>query len=303
MEKRTQLLSPSKCLKALLGAAFLPALALACASCGSGGEDPLILYPNESHKFYLGQSNTFGIKNVELDGSLVTAGGPILKSSATVAYGERLGRDLFATVTVPVIRNQNETRSETALADPSLSLRYTILLPTLVDPRWVPQVQLIMGYKFAVSRGVFDSEDPKELMDVFGTGFSELRFGVDVWSGNGPVKMGFAFTAAQPLARTIKGAHFEPGIVLRSTVTGGYDWATHLRLSAGIVREDKAGMILDGVPLPVNESLSHTVFLNQDWDVTEIDRLRLSYVQTSALFENRGGVNSHILALAYMRVL
>ena len=47
---------------------FISTKALACASCGSGGDDPLILYPWEDFKIYAGFARSEGFTLLDAAG-------------------------------------------------------------------------------------------------------------------------------------------------------------------------------------------------------------------------------------------
>ena len=121
-------------------------LAYSCASCGSGGEDPLILYPNESDKILVGAARTAGLRNIDKNGSEATAGGPTERHAFTLAYGHSFSMRSFATLTLPMLRNAREGTAKTAMGDPSFATRYTLHMASLTNP-WVPQVQILAGFK------------------------------------------------------------------------------------------------------------------------------------------------------------
>ena len=272
---------------------------LACASCGSGGEDPLILYPNEGRKAYAAWSRAAGFRNIEPNGAQATAGGPSTKDSLVAAVGQRLSLRSFATLTLPFLRNARGSDSRSSLGDPILAARYTLVMANLADP-WVPQVQLVASFKQALARSLRESHEPT-LIDVFGSGFSEARAGVDLWYGEGAVKFGGAQSVIVPLARRFDGERYQPGLGSRGTLTLGYSWIDAAKTLVGINRDQRAALSLEGEELTDSEQVSTSVFLTQDYRPDEDQMLRLTWSRQAALGENRNTARSNTITLAYMR--
>ena len=190
---------------------------LACASCGSGGDDPLVLYPFEQVKTYIGFTNASNFRNIDQTGAEASAGGPTSKRTMIGAVGYGISPRSFVTATVPYIHNVRKETSHSRLGDISVSGRYALLLQSIDQPL-IPQVQLLFGYKSATGRSLHESKDFKTLIDVSGTGFQELRSGVDVWFGMTDLKPGVSHSYAMPLKRDFNGKSYHPGLVSRSTL-------------------------------------------------------------------------------------
>lgn len=276
--------------------------ARACASCGSGGDDPLILYPNESLKFYLGLSQLSDFHNVDPDGSLSTAGGPSSKETLTLSGGYAISPRAFVTLTAPYIRNSLDGDSRSAFGDPSLAGRYSVVMQSLAQP-WVPQVQLIAGYKHAQARSLRESNEMKTLIDVFGNGFSEAKMGVDVWYGMAAVKFGAAHTVSKPLKRDFDDVTYEPGLVQRSTTSLGYLWAESWKTTIGMSRELRGALKVDGASQPNSQQQNNSAFLNLDVMTSALDSVRLSYARQAFAFRNQNTTSSRSVSMAYMRTL
>lgn len=283
----------------LFASFFYFANANACASCGSGGDDPLILYPNEWLKVYLGVSHQSNFKNVDSNGDFRTAGGPTSKQSLAVAGGYSFSPRSFATVTVPLQRNTRDDKSRMSVGDPSIAGRYSVLMQSFDEP-YVPQVQLLLGYKFSQSRSIHESKDLKTLLDVFGNGFSEARTGVDVWFGVTPLKVGFAQTFSMPIAKTYDGVIYQPGIIYRSTFSLGYLWFDEWKVTGGINREFRDSLKASGEIVPESKQLNHSLFLTTDWMFLPNNNLRLSFSQQAAAFDNYNTSRATSLSLACM---
>ena len=279
----------------------LASRAVACASCASGGDDPLILYPNEAQKFYLGVARSTGIRNVGSDGALTSAGGPEARNVTTAAYGYAFSRQDFATVTVPLAQNERRGRSVSGVGDPSVAARHTLVMPALDRP-WVPQVQLLGSYRQSVSRSVWDSTD-RELLDAFGTGFSEIKGGVDIWFAATRWLAGAAAVAIFPVGRAIDGVHYQPGDGARGTLTGGYLWRGSTRTVAGISREQRGAMRVGGDLTPDGEQINQSLFFSQDYYPSPMSTVRGSLVRTAACGGNKNSARADTFSIAYLRAL
>ena len=259
----------------ILGCTLLPK-AFGCASCGSGGDDPLILYPNERDKTFLALGRTSGFRNVNASGGLATAGGPNERENLTLAYGHSFSLRSFATITVPTFRNVGAEDAVSGVGDPLIATRYTILMPDITEPL-IPQVQLIASFKPSQARSVHNSKDSKELLDIFGTGFSDARAGIDIWFGQTAQKFGLAQTITQPLTRTYDGVQYRPGLTARSTATTGYQWTSAVKTLIGVNREQNLGLTVDGVHIGSSEQLNHSIFVTQDY-YPSVSQLILSLI-------------------------
>lgn len=274
-------------------------LALGCASCGSGGDDPMILYPNEREKLYMGLGSVAGFRNIGPDGAPSTAGGPARKYLTTVAYGHSFSPRGFFTLTVPYVRNVRDDASRASWGDPSLSGRYTLIMTSIVEP-WKPQVQIVGGYKSGFARSLRNTEEPKTLLDVFGSGFAETRVGLDLWYGQSSLLMGAAHLVSYPLARDYDGSTYQPGLTQRSTVTLGYRWAPHIKSLIGTNREAHAPLRIAHDAAPDSDQLNYSAFVTQDVMLDQLTMLRLTLSQQGAYGPIRNAARSSAVTAAYM---
>lgn len=272
--------------------------AAACASCGSGSDDPLILAPDESFKVYVAASRTGDYSYLEPGGAAGFSVGPVAKDVFTVAAGKSLGPQAFMTITVPTMRNLCAGADRWGLSDPLLALRWTALPQSFVTP-WVPQVQVLAACKAALVPSAQDSVDGERL-DVFGSGEWEARGGLDVWWGMWSWKFGAAFTAAFPFAHRWLDDTVQGGLRLRGTVTVGYGRDGLGRLVAGVVREDQGDSRLNGRSLRNSGHGLHSLFATADATLTPFDTLRLG-VSRAAAFWSENTSQANAVTLAYMR--
>lgn len=273
--------------------------ALGCASCGSGGDDPMILYPNERNKLYFGLSRSSNFQNVDSDGALSTAGGPEVKEAATLSYGHGFTPRSFATITLPFMRNVLGDSAETSPGDPSLAGRYTLVMQSMAEPL-VPQVQVVAGYKYAQATSIHDSKELKTQIDVFGTGFSEAKAGVDVWYGQSDVKLGAAHTIIAPQERSFDGVSYQPGIGHRSTLSVGYSVGI-LKGTIGANRERRGALRVDGVEQGSSKLVNNSAFVTAELMATSMDIVRMTVARQAAFGKNQNTARSNALSIAYMR--
>lgn len=275
-------------------------LAYACASCGSGGDDPLILYPNESDKLLVAAARTAGLRNIDMNGSEATAGGPTERHAFTLAYGRSFSMRSFATLTLPMLRNAREGTAKTAVGDPSFATRYTLHMASLTNP-WAPQVQILAGFKPGLARSIQETQDPKGLLDVFGTGFSEMRAGLDLWLAQFDQKVGMAQTFSLPLPSKFDGTTYTPGIISRSTLTLGYQWLHDAKTLVGINREQRGELRAAGTAIPNSDQLNYAIFTTQDWLPDEHSMFRLTLSQQAAFGKNKNTARSSTITVVYQR--
>lgn len=283
----------------LAGIGFTASSALGCASCGSGGDDPMILYPNERNKLYFGLSRSSNFQNVDSDGTLSTAGGPEVKEAATLSYGHGFTPRSFATITLPFIRNVLDDSTETSPGDPSVAGRYTVVMQSIAEPL-LPQVQVVAGYKHAQATSIHDTQELKTQIDVFGTGFSEAKAGVDVWYGQGDVKLGAAHTIIAPQERSFDDVSYQPGIGHRSTLSVGYSVGV-LKGTIGANRERRGPLRVDGVEQDSSKQLNNSAFVTTEWMATPMDVVRMTVARQAAFGQNQSTARSNSLSIAYMR--
>lgn len=283
---------------ALLGALGGARLAWACASCGSGGDDPLILAPDETFKIYVAVSRTGDYQYLDNTGNRGFSLGPVAKDVFTVATGKSLGEYAFLTLTLPLVRNLGDGVDRWGLGDPLVAARFTVLPQTFVKP-WEPQVQFLAAYKPGLAPSVTDSIDDQRL-DVFGSGDGEARAGLDVWWGMANIKFGAAFTAALAFPRPWHEDLLQTGCRFRSTVTVGYGRDGVGRVVGGVLREDQLENRINGRSVPRSGHQQHALFLTGDATLTDADTVRVGFSRAAAFWSDNS-TQANAVILAYMR--
>lgn len=273
----------------------------ACASCGSGGDDPLILYPNEDVKLYLAASRSFGFKTVDVNGRTGTDGGATEKDALTLAVGKALSTNAFVTLTVPYLQNSRGSQNERGWGDPLASLRWTVL-PQDITEEWRPQVQVLLGHRFAVARSIHESNSLHAL-DVFGSGTPETKSGLDVFWGMTNVKFGFAHVYYLPGAREFAGVTVEPGLGQKQVVTLGYGVSPYGKVLVGLTREIRSERRENGRRVPESSERNHGGFLTIDYNISSLSVLRATFATRGSFFTNRNTSSSNSASVAYMRAL
>lgn len=270
----------------------------ACSSCGSGGDDPLILYPNEDYKLLVSASDESGLRNIRHDGKESRSFSVIRRQRYVAGFGLLTTRYSFATVVVPFVVNHDQTRTKEGFGDPSLGFRYTFLTQSF-DAPWIPQVQWIAGYKPSTSRGTDGARDPF-LLDVFGTGFDEWRTGFDVWNGMTPMQFGFSQVWVFPQAKHTAAGKQRGGLKDSSTLTVGYT-DTHWKMVTGVSRMRAAKRLTDGELINASEQMQHNFFLTADWKIDLMQMLRFTIVERAAFGRNTNTAKGTAATLTYMR--
>jgi hypothetical protein len=274
--------------------------ALACASCGSGGDDPMILYPWESWKAYVSIARTGEIESLDNQGDTVASYGPKVRNTTTVAMGHSFSPRLFATATAPYIVNRRDEYDRSSWGDPLLALRYTALQQTMANDL-MPQIQLVASYRTGQATSKYDQTDSQQL-DVFGSGIPEGRAGFDIWSGMYDWKGGFAQTMTVPIGTkdTIMGKT-QAGYIFRSTLTLGYGWLDNFKLLVGLNRDQTTRSRVDGVVVDDSDILAHGTFLTADAKVERNSTVRLTWNRSASIFANRNATRSQTFTMAVMR--
>ncbi len=272
----------------------------ACASCGSGGDDPLILYPWEKWKAYTGFSHTDEFVPITVNGQAGNEFGPQVRDTTTVSLGHSFSNRGFATVTAPFIVNKRGQNERSSWGDPMVTARYTLVQQDMADER-VPQVQLIAALKSGNVTSVYDYNDPAQL-DVFGSGVPEGRAGVDIWHGMFDWKAGFAQTMTSPLAsRKTEFGVSKNGTTFRSTVTIGYGWGDRGKVLVGVNREQSGQKSLDGIPQADSQKLNHSAFVTADAKIERQSMIRLTVSRSAAFAANKNTSQNESVTVAFMR--
>ncbi|MEY2987877.1 MAG: hypothetical protein RJB13_1398 [Pseudomonadota bacterium] len=272
--------------------------AQACASCGSGSDDPLILWPNETFKSYIGFSTSGRYKTVDPNGKFGTESGPTDRDSLTLAVAHALRSDLFFSWTMPFMQNRLAGSSLRSLGDPMAAVRWSWLLPEFSEP-WRPQVQVMASHKFVQSRSLQESDRP-DLLDAFGTGIPETKVGVDAFWGMHQLKGGFAWAMLFPEERALGRAIVFPGNGIRTTLTVGHALGEKNKIIGGVVREARQQRRTDGQLIARSESVSHSGFVTFDVSLLDSSTLRLSFSDRGRLFENKNMIASQSWSAALL---
>ena len=274
--------------------------ALACASCGSGGDDPLILYPWESFKIYAGFARSSGFTLLDTAGRESFQLAPDARNTTTISVGHTFSNRLFSTVTAPYIVNKRDSYERSGWGDPMVTTRYTIIAQDIsVD--WQPQVQAITALRAGNATSVYDYSDPA-LLDVFGSGVPEGRLGIDVWHGMFDWKAGFAQTVTVPLsARRSQIGEVRNGLSLRSTLTMGYGWGDLGKVIFGVNREETTNKTIDGTAWSNSDTLAHSAFLSADAKIEQHSNVRLTISRVAAFGAARNTNRSDTVTMALTR--
>lgn len=275
----------------------LAALILACASCGSGGDSPLILYPNEAYKGYLGATRQTHLETVYSDGDVGKDAGPDRKDVVTTAAGLTFLTDFFATLTVPQVTNYRGGEHRTGLGDWTLEGRWAALPASMLRPS-LPQIQVIAGYKAGTAPSIHETEHVHQL-DVLGTGFPELKLGADFWWGQDALKFGFAEVIGFARPKTHLGMAMHPGHMSRSTATAGYgSQMGKVMVGTNLLYREKRRV--DGDRIEDSETLDHGLFASGDLMMTASSSVRLTVAKSSAFGQNRNSFGARSVTLAVM---
>jgi len=273
--------------------------AVACASCGSGGGDPLILYPNEDLKFYFSLGHQKVEKEVSAASKRDDVYGPKQKTNALLSLGLRLHYDLFTTFTTGLQFNQREGHKGQGVVDPSLLFRYTIVNQTFEKP-WYPQIQGVLGYKHAQGTSIHSSKEP-DLVDVTSSGYSDIKIGFDVWYGMHDIRGGIAYLRLISLPRKESdGSKNENGLTHRWTATLGYQLSAMFKVTGGLNRQTTEARRYQGSLVDDSEIQDHSAFVNLDFMGYESQSVRLGYVQSALLPTDRLTTQTQSMTLAFL---
>ena len=198
----------------------------ACASCGSGGGDPMVLYPHERLKAYIGASRSQGRQALTAAGDGGRAVGAGAQEALVLSVGAAWRPRAFMTLTSTLLRNSAAGAAYVGLADPSLAARLSVVLGDKSRP-WLPQVQLIGGMRPGWARACTTGTVRRaDQLDRMGDGAWELRGGVDAWWEQRRLLAGVATFALWPQPLQLMGAGTTvAGATWRTVATIGWDFA------------------------------------------------------------------------------
>lgn len=282
----------------LLGLVLSSSRVFACASCGSGGDNPIVMYPNETTKFYMSAIGTTGISSLGSDGEEIVETGPVEKRSLMGAVGQRVARDVYVAGVLPYMTNVSASKREVSdFSDPLVSLHWNVVTQKITQAH-IPQVQLIGAYKKSMARSISEVEDPEQL-DVFGTGYDEKRAGFDIWWGMNSVKGGTSLLVSDSEPRQIEGYHKKPGRRWRWVGTGAWNvFQSAWTGITGLVIDKSEELERDGERVDDSDSLNHSLFLTINYDFAPLKAVRVSGIRSAAVGANKNAVASSTVSVA-----
>ena len=174
----------------------------------------------------------------------------------------------------------------------------------------MPQIQLLAGYRPAIARSIHDSSDA-HLLDVFGSGFDEIRAGIDLWLGMLSVKPGVAVTATEALATRHNGTLLKPGTLIRLTASlsgiapiGDFGiGAQPVKLTTGITSDRRGAASADHEIVQNSEQAVNGAFISADISAWESDGIKLTLAQQGVFGVVKNSVASQNWSVAWARVL
>lgn len=258
-------------------------IAEACASCGSGAGSPLILFPNEERKVYLGVSLLTLPQTVGPDGKVGADESLDTKWTPYFAAGHAIHRRFFMTFGIPYVINARDDEVAHDWGDPRVQLQYTLIAPDLSRP-WIPQVQLVFGRKFALGSSIRDRDIFETTLNVTGSGTSENEWGVDVWSGMGGLKWGVAQSFLEPTERTFaEGLSYEPGWGSVSVATLGVSREGLGKVVGGLTHLERGRIRIAGTAVDNSETRLTSAFVTLAWWLSPLVTLRLTMIRNGLL--------------------
>jgi hypothetical protein len=266
-----------------------------------------VLYPGETWRFSAAATHEANVRDVTADGTVTDDGGPTAKNTLTLAAARAVTGKWSTTLTMPVVQNARSGEdTQSALGDPSLSLRYSAYDQTFAAPA-LPSLASFLTYKRAFARSIYNTQDP-HLMDVHGNGFDEAMLGVEAFYGLEDWKLGLAEAAIVPFERRYAGPSgnsvaYRPGWGQRTTLTAGYQWVTIGQALVVVERETARAMNVAGADVPSSEKVVNAVSTTLSYALAMRKTLALTAKRTAAFGDNRNTTETTEVGLAYMQAL
>jgi hypothetical protein len=296
--------------------------AYACSSCGSSATSPLVMYPGENFKIYVGTSENYNYINYGLKGATATTpwydDNLYTRQTTTLAVGYRTTAHSFVSLTGSLIHNEGVNTSSLRnkdsylIGDPILSARYTLVEPEIAQP-FMPQVQVLASYKPSVAKNMID--DDRDHVDSAGNGFHQASSGLDLWWGMPFIQFGGSefVTYSFPNFSQSQG-HSKRTRDLQSTsiftVGHAFDFY-HIAAQVGVVLDyigQEHNFYQDNRPEVVTPSQqSNSMFVTLNWNATSKDLIRFSYSHGGVYdgdlgpFTNKNQTTSNMALVAYER--
>ena len=276
---------------------FLELPSLACSSCGSGGDDPLILFPNESKKAFQSIGYQGGFKDYSSDGTLTKARTIESRIRGYSSLGLRLGSHSFVTLGLPYFQNSNEHQSLRVLGDPTINTRLTLHRQTIVRPH-IPQVQLLLGAKKSLSKGSHESDHPS-LLDIGGTGFDDIRLGGDLWWAMTSMVFGISYSETHSQSEKIEGNTHGIGVGRTYNITTGYSRGK-IKAICGLVKLTRGRRVFYGESISDSDLAQNNAFATFEYKISDATSLRQTLVQSGVYKNNKNSSQSTTLTSAWM---
>jgi hypothetical protein len=271
-------------------------LAWPCSSCGSGGADPLILFPYETLKVYAGPTIQSGFRDIQSDGSQATHYGPTRKRHLTTAVAWRYHSHGFVSLTGGVQENLRGDQQKQAITDPLLTVRHTLLRQNMLQP-WQPQVQAIAAHKKSVARSIQHTRAPYAL-DVFGNGYDETKVGIDLWLGHTDWVGGGSLFWLPPTSQTTAQGKLEKRAEQQRIITFGRQIPGLLKMIGGLRQRVHPGLRLNGETISDSEVRANSWFVTLESIRKQTWEARVSYAVSGSWGDNRNSFRSSSLTLA-----
>ncbi|MEY4630540.1 MAG: hypothetical protein RIQ81_660 [Pseudomonadota bacterium] len=197
------------------------------------------------------------------------------------------------------------------LADPTLNARYTILMPRLTES-YLPQVQLVAGFRPSLAKSAATSTDPA-LLDVGGSGHDEYRAGLDVWMGMMPqVKPGLSAVITESAPVRMNDVAIRPGRLIRVTASvtstvevpvPGLVHTVPVKLAGGMTADRRQPLTQDGTEVPGSSQAANGLFASGDVAAGDGNTVKMTWARQGAIGQTRNSVVASTWSLAWSRVM
>ena len=282
----------------ILGSLASPS-AYGCSSCGTGGDDPLILYPSDTNRFYLGMTRTVFSKAVTSQGNDTAVLGVRRRDRLVMAIAERFSARVFFGIALPYIVNFGANSASAGLGDPSFTGRYTIVQQNFAQPG-IPQLQVLGGFKPGLAPAIWQALDQQEYLDAFGTGHDEFRVGLDLWQGLSTLQYGAGYNLVYSRPTKVESVRVLPGLKQTLNLTGGVSFNA-TKVLAGLTQTRVAAPSLDGQQIAIGGALQNSLFATIYYQLDLRREFRLTYLDAGAFGPQRQTTKSSNWTAAYMR--
>ena len=286
----------------LWGSIFLSEMALACASCGSGGGNPLVLYPNESQKLLFGLSRQSNINEIKSNGDEYS---PNLRhrDQTLIAGGVQFKRRYQVAFSLPYVTNRTaDGRQYSGLGYYAFGFKYTALQQTFMEPNR-PQIQLLLDHKPIHAKSVFDYERLDGL-DITGSGLVTTTLGIDLWWGMRALMFGGLLSSTYNQQREIEERSVTRGTANTIAGTLGYLVNSKNLVTTGVSVTRKMSDQDNDRKVADSESSRGDVFLALRYKPIPLEEWRISYrVNGARFFKNYNTTRQVSVSASYAKVL